>query len=325
MAKAKKPAASLFDKEEQEEKTTKKPAAKKPAAKKPAAKAPAKKPAAKKPAAEKSPAAPVEENKQVISWEDEMARDAQIAAEKEASSAGGQFFSTAGGVLKFDDVEIPGNKMLVVILGSIFENVYYEGEYDRDNITPPTCFAFAEYEGDLTPHKDVVEAGQSQTNDNCKSCEHNQWGSAERGRGKACTNRRRLGLITAGEYDKKGEVVTLFDDPSHFEKTPMGFLKIPPTSVKGFASFVKQVSSSLKRPPYGIVTEISIVPDPKLQFKVVFTPIEKISNELGNMVMKRREECLALIDSPYDLEHEEDERPAPRSRAAKKPRTRKKY
>ena len=86
---------------------------------------------------------------------------------------------------------------------------------------------------------------------------------------------------------------------------------------------MKQVAGALKRPPFGIVSRVSLVPDTKTQFKVVFEPLEKCSDKIMGSIMERVEEAKATIDFPYQLEQEEE--PAPRrSRAAKKPAAKKK-
>lgn len=258
----------------------------------------------------------------VTNWDEELAREAQVAAAAEANTGGAQFFSIRGGILSFQDAPIPGNKIGVVIASSLFENVFYEGDYDPDSPTPPTCFAFAKEEEDLAPHKSVVERDQGQ-HEACLGCPMNAWGTADKGRGKACRNTRRLALLPAGEFDKAG-VFKAYTEEEHFAKAAMGALKLPVTSVKGYATFVKQVSGALKRPPFGIFTTISVVPDPKTQFKVLFEPIANVPNSLMPIIMKRRDEAALLLDQPYNLDLDEapargNNRPPARGRTAASP------
>lgn len=234
----------------------------------------------------------------VVKWDEELARQAQIASKQEESVATGQFFSIRGGQLSFNDSPIPGNAMAVVILDAVLENVYYEGEYDPDTPQSPVCFAFGRDDSEMTPHEIVIKAGNAQSTEGCAGCEHNEWGSAERGRGKACRNTRRLALIPAGNFDDRGRF-KLNTDQEHFESTSIAFMKLPVTSVKGYAAFVKQVAGALKRPPFGIVTKVSVVPDAKTQFKVVFEPIQPIPDTLMGAVMARHEEAGQTIDFPY--------------------------
>ena len=98
----------------------------------------------------------------LIPWEEQLARDAEVAVAMEANTGGGQFFSVKGGVLAFNDAPLPGNQMAVVILDSILENVFYEGEYDPSTPMAPTCFAFSRDELTMGPHQTVIDHKQDQ-------------------------------------------------------------------------------------------------------------------------------------------------------------------
>lgn len=258
--------------------------------------------------------------KAVAKWDEELAKAAEQAAEMEANTGGGQFFSVKSGVLSWQDAPLPNNEVAVVILDAIFENVFYEGKFDPDVPQGPTCFAFGRDEKEMEPHSVVVEMGWNQSTEGCHGCENNEWGSADVGKGKACRNTRRLAMIPAGTFDRDGKL-ELFDDSEHYDSTAIGFMKLPVTSVKGYASFVKQVAGALKRPPFGIVTRVSVVPDAKTQFKVIFEPIMKLPDELMASVMARVDEAKTIIDFPYQLEEDE---PAPPPRTKKKAAAKKK-
>lgn len=261
--------------------------------------------------------------KALTSWEEKLQEEAKVAAESEESSSSGQFFSLSQGQLKWNDSPLPGNQMGVIILDAMHENVFYEGAYDANQIKGPTCFAYGRAENGITksrdielnmqPHASVFEAGQEQS-EYCHSCPQNEFGSADIGKGKACKNQRRLAVIPAGEFQKDGSF-ELFDDEKHYLTAGIGYLKLPVMSVKEFSVFVQQISASLKRPPFGVVTRVYLTPDPKSQFKVKFEALEKVPDNLMETVMHRREEANALIDFPYQLGPKDE----PKSKAAKQP------
>jgi hypothetical protein len=264
-------------------------------------------------------------SKEVALWDEELAKQADLASKQEEASAGGQFFSTRGGTLSWGDAPLPNNQMAVIILDGVLENVYYEGRYDPDTPQGPTCFAFGRDEKDMAPHIIVSDAGQAQSLDGCANCEHNEFGTADTGRGKACRNTRRLAMIPAGTLNNRGDF-ELFDE-DHFEDATIGYMKLPVTSVKGYASFVKQVAATLRRPPHGIIAKVRVVPDPKTQFKVVFEAIENVPNDVLGIIMKRHEEAKSSIDFPYQLDDPEEKpvkRKAGKPTPAKKP-TKRKY
>ena len=226
-------------------------------------------------------------------WDEELAKEAQVAAGLVASNAGGQFFNLQGGQLSFGGAPLANNQMAVVIIDYIMENVYYPGKYDPDSQGGPACFAFGRGE-DLIPHK---EASEPQSKD-CESCPHNEWGTADTGKGKACKNTMRLALISAGQLDANGNF-TATDDPKQFEAEAIGYMRLPVTSVKGFSTMVTQVANVMKRPPFGIFTRVHVEPDTKSQFKVLFEPLEKVGNNLMGVVMIRRKAAIPTTDFPY--------------------------
>lgn len=248
--------------------------------------------------------------KALVRWEEQLAKDADVAANMEANAGGGQFFSLKSGVLSWQDAPLPDNQMAVIILDHIFETTYYEGDYDPENPTGPVAFAFGRDEATLTWHKDSIPEFAGKL---CKDSEVCQWGTAEKGRGKAAKETRRLALIPAGNF-VNGKF-KLLDDDQHYLDTAVGFMKLPVTSVKGFAGFVKQVAGALRRPPHGLITKVKVIPDANSQFKVLFEPIQNVPDHLMGAIMKRREEVMQTIDFPYQVGDGAEEKPV---RGAKK-------
>lgn len=251
----------------------------------------------------------------IMKWDEELAKAAEAAAATEASTGGGKFISVKGGVLAYNGAPVPGNKLPVIILDSIFENVYYSKEFDADEPAGPDCFAFGREEKGMTPHQVVIDAGTAQEGP-CASCPMNVFGSADKGKGKACRNTRRLGLISAGQFAANGKF-TAINDPEYYAKADVAFFKLPVTSVKGYAAYVKQVAAALKRPPFGIITRLAVEPDPKTQFKVVMEPMQKVPDNLMEAIMARRKEVEASIDFPYQLNFDEKPKAAKGKGSAK--------
>ncbi len=242
----------------------------------------------------------------MVAWKEELARQAKVAAEIESSvSTGGSYFSTSGGQLKFNGADIPGNRMNVVILAHVIENALYTDRYDPNNPTSPACFELGTNESEMGPH----EKSTDPQHDACKGCPMNEFGSADTGRGKACKNTRRLALVPEDSLDD-------------IESAEVAFIKVPPTSVKNWATFVKKVADTLDMPPLGVLTEISLSPDAKHQFHMNF----KIVNELddGDVVaalLEKQKEVMTPLMAPYEPREEEEapRRTGPQARGVKKP------
>jgi hypothetical protein len=242
-----------------------------------------------------------------------MAAEAKVQVEQEATAGGGggRFFGLRAGQLSFDDATFPGNQIACVIVDHIMENIFYEGDFDPDQKNPPTCYAFGRDATTMGPPDTVDEHDEfTRQADICANCVQNEWGSALKGKGKACSNRRRLGLVPAGTYTpvkNGGHDLELIDDASHFAKADMAFLKVPVMSVKGFSAYVKQVAEMYGRPLYGVITRIYLEPDPKSQFRVKFEVLDVVPDEMMPAIMARHNSLKNEIDFPYLPRSDDDE------------------
>lgn len=253
-----------------------------------------------------------------MAWQAELLAQAQEAAQMESSVATGQFFGLKGGVLSWNDNPLPNNEMACIIVDSVLENVYFEDAYDPETPQSPVCYAFGRSDAEMQPHKDVVESGKNVC-EFCKDCENNRFGTANVGKGKACRNVRRLAIIPAGTL-KNGRF-EMFENKETFEDAEIGFMKLPVTSVKAYAAFVKQLAGALGRPPHGVITRIFLTPDNKTIFKVGFEVIENVPDEIMPVIMERHNEAKTLIDFPYPPFIEEEKpktkKPAARGKGRK--------
>jgi len=247
-----------------------------------------KKPAAKAPAAKKPGTA-------LTLWEQEMAGAAAAQASKEEITGSFKSISMKGGILSVDDNPVDDNEMNVVIIAAVHENQFYLEDYDPSTPASPACYAFGETDDGMTPH----ENSQDKQNDSCDGCPNNEWGSADKGRGKACKNVRRLLCVSA-------DAIQSAEDLAEAEAR---LLKLPVMSVKNWSTYVKNtLGDDIKRPYYGVVTRIKVVPDAKSQFKVQFHFEELIDfdDELYAAMKKKVAEAEKNIINPYPVFEPED-------------------
>lgn len=253
-------------------------------------------------------------------WDEKLAKYATAAAEAEKGSAG-NFFGLKGGILTFDGTPIPNNRMCVVILDSIHENVYFPDAFDPDNPSAPKCYAFSRSEETLAPHASVVERGTAQ-HPQCNGCKWNAFGTADQGKGKACRNTRRLAMIPAGTY--QNDKIKLFTKPEEFTTSGIAYMKLPVTSVREYSAFVKQLSVVLKKPSFVIAAIVAIVPDQKNQFKVTVQAHVELPATLWGTLENRYLEASKGIDFPYPVFTEGPSEPAAK-REKKSGRKNRKY
>lgn len=126
----------------------------------------------------------------------------------------------------------------LVIVDFVSRNEFYEGAYDPNNIAPPVCFAIGDDPRGLVPSPNAP-APQS---DSCATCAMNMFGSA--GNGKACKNTRVLAVLP----------------PDADADTPLWQLKLSPTALKTFDSYVNNLARG-GMVPLQMVTAVSFDPN----------------------------------------------------------------
>jgi hypothetical protein len=221
---------------------------------------------------------------------DELAQAAKDEAALERPSVGK--ISLRAGQMSFMNQAIPGNKIDVVVLAAGYWNKYYERRYNPNVIVNPTCFAVsAQADAEMEPHENV----ENPQNDRCATCDKAQWGSAgtpqEPSRGKACKETRRLIVMPVAALESVDALL----------KAEFAIVDVPVTSVRNYANYVNTLSAAVKRPMWSVVTALSIVPDAKTQFKLVFTPTSTINDEAIIVAIKSRlESAKRAATVPYD-------------------------
>lgn len=219
---------------------------------------------------------------------------ANQAIETEASASGSvQIISTRNGRMSLKGMPIVGDKIVAVILASPIERNYYEGVYDSANSSPPDCFAMGFNGGEMGPGPRVVNP----QNDVCFSCTKNAWGSSTSGskKGKACKETRKIIFIDIENVPSADKI----------PNAPVYGIRPPVTSVTAFGNYVKQTAISFKKPMFGVVTEISLVPDNKNQFRMEFKMLREITDTgmlIALMARAQRETEVIMGGEGYQSE-----------------------
>lgn len=197
-----------------------------------ATKPPAKTPTAK--AAAPSTAVAKRAGTSVVSIKEALQKQAADLNERVAP-ASGISISIKNSEFRLPDGRKTTDPIEVVIVEFASINSFYEGTYDPNNMVPPTCFAIGSNPLKLVPS----DNSPVKQHDSCTGCSMNEFGS--QGAGKACKNTRVLAVLP----------------PDADADTPIWRLSVPPTSIKNFDNYVRQVASSMQMPPVSVVTTIS--------------------------------------------------------------------
>lgn len=228
----------------------------------------------------------------LVSVEDRLAQMAAVYKDKEKGTALLPSISAKSGMLSVNDTPFAENSIICVILNTAFVNAWYEEAYDSDVRSAPTCYAIDEFEGGLAPHPDVVNP----QHDNCESCPKNQWGSADKGNGKACSNRRRLAIMEVGRVERDRSITTVAD--AELKNGSLMSLSLPATSIKPFAAYVKALAAQ-KLPPCAVVTKISTAPGKKA-FVFTFAEVKRIPLDFLGEIMDLSGTVLEELLRPYE-------------------------
>lgn len=217
----------------------------------------------------------------------ELAKYADQATEH-IKKGTGQKISLTGKEFSLGEQSL-GRELQVIILGHTYERRFYLAPYDKENPSTPACYALGVDQNQLTPASDSPHAQCS----TCIECDHDQWGSSNTGKGKACGTHIRL-LIVDG----------MIEDSSPIEKrlleTPI--ISVGPTSIKAYEGFVTQLNKRLRIPPFAVRTLLTFdqeVDYPKLEFEIV----EQIKDlDLLRALIELKEETFDLLHTGYDPE-----------------------
>jgi hypothetical protein len=134
-----------------------------------------------------------------------------------------------------------GETLECIIIDFASANNHYPEAFDRDNPTPPNCFAAGKIPSQLKPDAQSTEPQA----ESCAVCPKNQFESGV-GKSKACKNTRVLGLMQVGAV----------------ADSPVWVLSVPPSSMRYFDTYVSTTLRGRHNiTPAMCVTEVHMDPN----------------------------------------------------------------
>lgn len=219
----------------------------------------------------------------VVNIQDMLRKQAESMSERTSPASGISIRVTQDKQFSLPDGQ-KTDELEVVIVDFVARNEFYEGAYDKDNMSPPACFAIG-----VAPNKLTASDNSPQKQaDTCAECPMNAFGSA--GKGKACKNGRVLAVLPV-DAD---------------ENTPIWLLKVSPTALKGFDGYVQSVARTFQTPPVGVVTKVTFddnVTYASLRFG------DAVPNENLAVHFARQEEAKELLNQEPDVSGYEAPKP----------------
>ena len=231
----------------------------------------------------------------IVSWKDKLSAAATRVVDREKPAVSKSIKVQAGGIISMDGTTVPNNALDVVVLETMDANLHYAGEYDSDNPAPPSCYAFGNDwdspDAGMQPHAKVDEPVSAA----CDGCPNNEFGSAEKGRGKACKNTKLVACILA-------------DDIDNIDAAEIRILRMPVTSVRNWSSYAREaLATRLELPPFAVVTRIQGKPHPKNQLEVQFSFVEELpmTDALFTQLEVKIKVARGIMEQPYEPRSEE--------------------
>lgn len=224
---------------------------------------------------------------EIVDYEKLMADMAKQATAHERPTS--STVKVRSGIIHYNGDPVKGNKLDVVVIASTHANLFYDKEWDPDDMSSPVCYAYSPDGENMRPHPKA----EKPQHEDCDGCRHNKWGSDPKGgRGKACSNRRNLMMIPVP------------DTPEEIMKTEVAIMTLPVTSVKEWGNYVNLISATFGRPPLGMMTQIGVEPHVKHQFHVKFDAKGPIGVEYIRPTMDKVAASMELLEKVYEANAE---------------------
>ena len=212
-------------------------------------------------------------------FEKYVKRDAQVASA--VASTAWPFISLDKGVFRINGESV-SEPLSVIVLASIRENAYYDKPYNPSEPASPACYALGVDESTLAPPADLA----TKESDSCNGCWADQWGSAERGRGKRCRNTIRIAILPADNLN-----------PDELATVSGARVRIPTMSMSGFGEYTNKLVNGLHRPAFSVVSQMELVDDATAQFKLKFSLVNAINDErVLDVIEQRAGEALTYLE-----------------------------
>ena len=238
-------------------------------------------------------------------WQQQLAASATAGKAPKEKAVTGDYISCKGNKFKLGS-QVLGTELDCVVVAWNFERAYYDTDYDKDNISSPACAALGYDEDEMQPHE---KAAKPQC-DTCADCWANEWESADKGKGKACGDRRRLALVVAGDNDKM----------------ELKILSIAPTTLPSWRDFLSELDT-LNIHPMQAAVNISFDEDSEYPQKpLVFEFVNEVTSEKAlNLTASMIEPATKLIEIEHDFSNYGGEaKPKAKGKASKKKASKKK-
>lgn len=231
----------------------------------------------------------------LVPWTERFSKYAKEGKEQVANiGSSGQSITWGHGKISIGDQNIANGKMECIILGSCALNRWNKMKYDAKNPQPPDCFAFALVADDpeMAPHL----AATNRQSEKCAECDLNKFGTAETGKGKACSNTMRMGIFVSKDTE----------DAMSISTAELYTAGVSPTNLKHYKKYLDSILDEYDRPLWAVVTEITAHDDNDTQIRLEFKLVELIEDDdILTALEKRFLKVQETLQKPFSAPREQ--------------------
>jgi hypothetical protein len=238
----------------------------------------------------------------LANYDEDLARLALMGAKTAAARAGttAKTIGTQGAHFTIDGKVLKETTLDVVVEDFILLNALYKPgtKFDPKNPASPICYAMEREEDEMVAHPDSLfpqggtkyEPKGGTPGRSCIGCWANEWESSDGpGKGKACKNTTRLGLITADSI-KSAETI---------EAADVRFITVPVTSGRAWAAHEENVRETFSLPVLGVVTQMEISPAEGGGHRLDFEVLQEVDKNVIGPLIEKHKEVAKVIDYPF--------------------------
>lgn len=213
----------------------------------------------------------------LVKWDEKFSKYAKETKDQVVNiGTGGLSVKFGRGSITVGETPVKGGALECIVVGHCALNRWNEAAYDADNKQPPDCYAFSLISDDpeTAPHP----AATNKQAEKCADCDKNVFGSAITGKGKACGNTIRLGLITAKDAE----------DAASISAAELASAGVSPTNLSRFKKYLDTVLEEHGRPLWAVITEITSHNDEKTQIRLEFKMVSLIEDDDVLQALEKR-------------------------------------
>lgn len=183
-----------------------------------------------------------------------------------------------------------GQEITFATVDSAWCKQWYGKPYVPGQSATPDCYAFGHREKGLVPHANVPE----KQSDACDGCQHNKFGTANVGRGKACGDKPRLAVIFG-------------HDTKEAKRASMYQLDIPAASIRNYNEYLTTLGDLS---PHGNVRECLTKARAQMRpgakgHEIKFFFVEVLPEEAVKAILARGATAYEQLTQPFPVLGEE--------------------